>query len=65
MIHKISEKQQSTPLTHFSTNHTKITAKKDIANLLAVTFSKNSYRQNNPQFLKIKPKAEKVKFQIQ
>ena len=57
----ISGKQQSTPLQHLSTKYTKITAKKDIANLLAETFSKNSSSQNNPQSLKIKQKAEKVK----
>ena len=62
MICKISRKQRSTPLTYLSTNHSKITAKKDIANLLAEIFSKNSSSPNNSQFLKIKPKAEKVKF---
>ena len=59
MICKISRKQQSTLLKCLPINYTKVTAKKDIANLLTETFSKTSSSQNNQQFIKIKENAEK------
>ena len=64
MTCKISRQQLSTPLKYLSTNYAKITAKKDITNLLAETFSKNLSSQNNQQFIKIKQNAEKVPLQF-
>ena len=42
MIRKISGKNSSGPIKHLSKNHVKATNKKDIADLLAKTFSNNS-----------------------
>ena len=62
MIHKISGKNKSSPINHLSKNHVKATNKKDIADLLAKTFSTNSSSDNyNEQFQNIKKKAEKTK----
>ena len=46
MIRKISGKNTSSPIKHLSKNHIKATNKKDIADLLAKTFSKNSSSTN-------------------
>ena len=62
MIRKISGKNKSSPINHLSKNHVKATNKKDIADLLAKTFSTNSSSNNyNEQFQNIKKKAEKIK----
>ena len=62
MIRKISGKNKSSPINHLSKNHVKATNKKDIADLLAKTFSTNSSSDNyNEQFQNIKKKAEKTK----
>ena len=62
MIRKISGKNKSSPINHLSKNHVKATNKKDIADLLAKTFSTNSSSNNyNEQFQNIKKKAEKTK----
>ena len=62
MIRKISGKNISSPINHLSKNHVKATNKKDIADLLAKTFSTNSSSDNyNEQFQNIKKKAEKTK----
>ena len=46
MIRKISGKNTSSPIKHLSKNHIKATNKKDIADLLAKTFSENSSSTN-------------------
>ena len=62
MIRKISGKNTSSPIKHLSKNHIKATNKKDIADLLAKTFSKNSSSTNySKQFQNIKKNAEKTK----
>ena len=62
MIRKISGKNTSSPIKHLSKNHIKATSKKDIADLLAKTFSKNSSSTNySKQFQNIKKNAEKTK----
>ena len=62
MIRKISGKNKSSPINHLSKNHVKARNKKDIADLLAKTFSTNSSSDNyNEQFQNIKKKAEKTK----
>ena len=62
MIRKISGKNTSSPIKHLSKNHIKATNKKDIADLLANTFSKNSSSTNYSQpFQNIKKNAEKTK----
>ena len=62
MIRKISGKNASSPIKHLSKNHIKATNKKDIADLLAKTFSKNSSFTNySKQFQNIKKNAEKSK----
>ena len=65
MIRKISGKNTSSPIKHLSKNHIKATNKKDIADLLAKTFSKNSSSTNYCKlFQKIKKNAEKTKLII-
>ena len=60
MIRKISGKNTSSPIKHLSKNQT--TNKKDIADLLAKTFSKNSSSTNySKPFQNIKRNAEKTK----
>ena len=55
MIRKISGKNKSSPINHLSKNHVKATNKKDIADLLAKTFSTNSSSDNySEQFQNIK-----------
>ena len=50
------------PIKHLSKNHIKATSKKDIADLLAKTFSKNSSSTNHSKpFQNIKKNAEKSK----
>ena len=63
MIRKISGgKNTSSPIKHLSKNHMKATNKKDIADLLANTFSKNSSSTNySKPFQNIKKNAEKTK----
>ena len=63
MIRKISGKNTSSPIKHLSKNHIKATNKKDIADLLAKTFSKNSSSTNHSSntFQNIKKNAEKTK----
>ena len=62
MIRKISGKNTSSPIKHLSKNHIKATNKKDIADLLANTFSKNSSSTNYSRpFQNIKKNAEKTK----
>ena len=62
MIRKISGKNTSSPIKHLSKNHIKATNKKDIADLLANTFSKNSSSTNySKPFQNIKKNAEKTK----
>ena len=66
MICKISGKNKSSPINHLSKNHVKATNKKDIADLLAKTFSTNSSSDNySEQFQNIKKKAEKTKLNFQ
>ena len=62
MIRKISGKNTSSPIKHLSKDHIKATNKKDIADLLAKTFSKNSSSKNySKTFQNIKKNAEKTK----
>ena len=62
MIRKISGKNTSGPIKHLSKNYIKATNKKDIADLLANTFSKNSSSTNySKPFQNIKKNAEKTK----
>ena len=62
MIRKISGKNSSSPIKHLSKNHIRATNKKDIADLLAKTFSKNSSSTNySKPFQNIKKNAEKTK----
>ena len=62
MIRKISGKNPSSPIKHLSKDHVKATNKKNIADLLARTFSKNSSSSNyNRKFQNIKKTAEKKK----
>ena len=62
MIRKISGKNTSSPIKHLSKNHIEATNKKDIADLLANTFSKNSSSTNySKPFQNIKKNAEKTK----
>ena len=65
MIHKISGKNQSTPLKHLIKDNTQVTNIKDIANTLAETFSPNSSSKNsNTEFHKYKDKKAKTKVQF-
>ena len=61
MIRKISGKNTSSPIKHLSKNHIKATNKKDIADRLAKTFSKNYSSTNCKPFQNIKKNAEKYK----
>ena len=61
MIRKIAGKKQSAQLKPVSVTNHKITGKKAIADFLAKTFSKDSFRQFNTEFYKIKPTPEKKK----
>ena len=62
MIRTISGKNTSSPIKHLSKNHIKATNKKDIADLLAKTFSKNSSSTNySKPFQNVKKNAEKSK----
>ena len=62
MIRKISGKHQSTPIKHLFKNHIEATSKKNVADLLAKSFSKNSSSNNyNRQFQNTKKNAEKRK----
>ena len=62
MIRKISGKNTSSPFKHLSKNHIKATNKKDKADLLAKTFSKNSSSTKySKPFQNIKKNAEKSK----
>ena len=60
MIRKISGKPQPTTLKHFTKKQTEKTTRKDIAEVLAETFSENSFLKNsNPQFISYKSKSKK------
>ena len=59
MIRKISGKNTSGPIKHLSKNHIKATNKKDIADLLAKTFSKNSSSTNYSKPFKILRKMQR------
>ena len=62
MIRKISGKNSLGPIKHLSKNHVKATNKKDIADLLAKTFSNNSSSTHySKQYQYIKKNAEKTK----
>ena len=62
MIKKIAGKFHTHAINHLSKNNNKITNKKDIADELAITFSKNSSaKHGNEKFAKFKQKAEKLK----
>ena len=59
MIRKISGKNTSSPIKHLSKNHIKAINKKDIADLLAKTFSKDSSSTNySKPFQNIKKNAK-------
>ena len=64
MIRKISRKLQPTTLKHLTKKkQTEATTRKDIAEVLAETFSENSSLKNsNPQFISYKSKSEKQRF---
>ena len=66
MIKKIAGKFHTHAINYFSrNNNNKITNKKDIADKLAITFSKNSSAKNgNEKFAKFKQKAEKLKLNL-
>ena len=56
------KKNSSGPIKHLSKNHVKATNKKDIADLLAKTFSNNSSSTHySKQFQHIKKNADKTK----
>ena len=62
MIRKIAGKHQATSIKHLSRNNFIITDKKNIADLLAETFSQHSSSQNcKPKFITVKQNAEKYK----
>ena len=62
MTRKISGKHQSTPIKQLSKNHIEATSKKNVADLIAKSFSKNSSSTNyNRQFQNTKKNAEKRK----
>ena len=65
MIHKISAKNQSTPLKHLIKNNNQITNIKDIADTLAETFSPNSSSTNsNIEFHKDKKEKQNLNFKL-
>ena len=65
MIRKIAGKHQVTPIKHLSKNNFIITDEKNIADLLAETFSRNSWSQNcKPKFITVKQNAEKYKLKF-
>ena len=65
MIRKISGKNTSSPIKHFSKNHMKTTNNNDIADLLAKTSCKNSSSTNYCKpFQNIKKNAEKSKLKF-
>ena len=62
MIWKIAGKHQATPIKHLSKNNFVINDKKNIANLLAETFSQNSSSQNcKPKFITVKQNTKMYK----
>ena len=62
MIRKIAGKHQATLIKQLSKNNFIITDKKNISDLLAETFSRNSSSQNcKPKFITVKQNAEKYK----
>ena len=59
MVRKIQGKGKSTSVTHLRKNNDNITSKKDIANTLADSFSKNSSSENyTTKFRNIKNQQE-------
>ena len=64
MVRKIQGKGKSTSVYHLKKNND-ITSKKDIANTLADSFSKNSSSENyTPKFLNIKNQQQKQKLKF-
>ena len=62
MIRKIAGKHQATLIKHYSKNNFIIMDKKNIADLLAETFSWHSSSQNcKPKFITVKQNVEKYK----
>ena len=60
MVRKIQGKGKSSSLGHLNVNNKKVTSKKDISNILADAFSKNSSSENYTQkFKNIKQQKEK------
>ena len=65
MVRKIQGKGISTLVNHLKKNNDNITSKKDIANTLADSFSKNSSSENyTPKFRNIKNQQEKQKLKF-
>ena len=59
MIKKIAGKFHTNAINHLFYNNNKITNKKDIADELAINFSKNSSATNGNEKFKFKQKTEK------
>ena len=65
MVRKIQGKGKSTSVNHLKKNNDNITSKKDIANTLADSFSKNSSSENyTSKFRNIKNQQEKQKLKF-
>ena len=65
MVRKIQGKGKSTSINHLKKNNDNITSKKDIANTLADSFSKNSSSENyTTKFRNIKNQQEKQKLKF-
>ena len=64
MIHKISGKNQPTPLKHLIKNNTQVTNINDIANTLAETSANSSSTNPITEFPKCKDKKEKQKLHL-
>ena len=66
MIQKIAAKYQAIPIKHLSKNNCTITDEKNMADLLAKTFSQNSFSQNGKlKFIIVKQNTEKYKINFQ
>ena len=61
MIRKIAGKHQATPIKHLSKNDLIIADKKNIADLPAETFPRNSSQNCKPKFITVKQNVEKYK----
>ena len=63
---EIAGKYQATPIQHLSKNNCMIIDKKNMADLLAKTFSQNSSSQNGkPKCILVKQNTEKYKLNFQ